>query len=115
MRARSWCGPPAGATALPTGSPRASDSAADWPVLPVPTHGIRFGRSPKYGAVASWAQGRPQAWLDDVYGGKDVNWAEDRRDDDKLPTLLHSIDPTRGLQRADIDDVLARMRSIVGM
>lgn len=88
--------------------------ATDWPVLPVPAHGIRFGRSPKHEAVADWARGRPLAWLDDVYGGKDLTWAEDRRDDDKLPTLLHSIDPTRGLQRADIDEILAWMRTTVG-
>lgn len=89
--------------------------ATDWPVLSVPAHGIRFGRSPKHAAVADWARGRPLAWLDDVYGGKDLNWAEDRRDDDELPTLLHSIDPTRGLQRADIEAVLAWMRTTVGV
>ncbi len=81
----------------------------------VPAHGIRFGRSPKHDAVASWVRGRPLAWLGDVYVGKDLNWAEDRRDDDKLPTLLHSIDPTRGLQRGDIDEVLAWMRTTIGV
>lgn len=84
-------------------------------MLPVPAHGIRFGRSPKHDAVADWARGRALAWLDDVYGGKDVNWAEDRRHEDKLPTLLRMIDPTRGLQRADIDAVLTWMRTTVGM
>ncbi|WP_216917163.1 HAD domain-containing protein [Nocardia noduli] len=62
----------------------------------------RFGRSPKWDPVVACSQGRPLAWLDDCFGGKEFGWAEDRRDETGLPTLVCDIDPHHGLTAADM-------------
>ncbi|MEV7042867.1 hypothetical protein [Amycolatopsis sp. NPDC051061] len=90
--------------------------AADWvaprldlpemPVIEVPNHGPAFGWSPKCGPIRRWVADRPVAWLDDSFGGKELGWAEDRRNDG-VPTLIVPIEVGRGLQRKHIDDVVA--------
>lgn len=91
--------------------------AADWlaprlglpvmPVIEVPDWGARFGWSAKRDPIHQWVGGRPLAWIDDTWGGKEFGWAEDRRDQDGIPTLLVDIEWSRGLEREDIERVLA--------
>ncbi len=78
----------------------------DWPHVPAHGGGVRFGHQAKLGPLYAWAARRPLAVLDDEFGGKDPYTAE-ARTADGAPTLLHSVDPGRGLCRADIDAVLA--------
>lgn len=81
------------------------DLPADLPVVEVPNRGVAFGRSAKQGPIRDYAQGRPLAWLDDQFGGKDANWAADRRDDDTIPTLLVPVEAGRGLLPGHIEQI----------
>ncbi|MEV6639647.1 hypothetical protein [Amycolatopsis sp. NPDC051371] len=91
--------------------------AADWiaphlglppmPVIEVPNHGPAFGWSPKVAPIRRWVLDRPLAWLDDQLGGKEHGWAEERRHDDAIPTLIVPIESGRGLRRQHIDSVVA--------
>lgn len=81
-------------------------SLPDLPVIEVPNQAPGFGWSPKLGPIRRWADARPLAWIDDQFGGKEPGWAEDRRDEDGIPTLIIQTDPGRGLQRRDIDGVI---------
>lgn len=92
--------------------PRAADWIAlrlglpDMPVLEVPDGGPRFGWSAKLDPIVRWVGDRPLAWLDDVFGGKEFGWADDRCAGHGLPTLLIEVDPSRGLQRTHIDELV---------
>jgi hypothetical protein len=78
----------------------------DMPVIDVPNQAPGFGWSAKQGPIRRWVGERPLAWLDDRWGGKEWGWAEDRREDDGIPTLLVEVHPGRGLLREQIDEVL---------
>ncbi|QWF85793.1 hypothetical protein [Amycolatopsis sp. CA-230715] len=75
-------------------------------VIDVPNHGPAFGWSPKMSPIKKWAAGRPVAWLDDQFGGKEYGWADDRRDEDGIPTLIVPVGSARGLLRQHVDEVL---------
>ncbi|MCK2240055.1 MULTISPECIES: HAD domain-containing protein [unclassified Crossiella] len=77
------------------------------PVIEVPNQAPGFGWSAKLGPIRRWIDRRPLVWIDDVYGGKEHGWAEDRRDEEGIPTLLIETDPGRGLQREHIDAILS--------
>ncbi|MCR6489834.1 hypothetical protein M8542_44185 [Amycolatopsis sp. OK19-0408] len=75
-------------------------------VIDVPNDGPAFGWSPKVRPIREWVADRPVAWLDDQFGGKEYGWAEYRREDDGIPTVIVSVGPALGLQRQHIDDVI---------
>jgi hypothetical protein len=79
----------------------------DLPVVDVPNQAPGFGWSAKLGPIHRWAGARPLAWIDDQFGGKEPGWAEDRRHEDGIPTLIIQTDPGRGLLRRNIDEVIA--------
>ncbi|WP_063772002.1 HAD domain-containing protein [Kitasatospora mediocidica] len=60
-----------------------------------PSKGL-FWKTPE---IASWAQGRPFAWLDDELGDADRTWLTDHHPG---PALLHRIDPQIGLRPTDL-------------
>lgn len=78
----------------------------EMPVIEVAHHGPAFGWSPKGGPIRRWASGRPLAWLDDQFGGKECGWAADRRADG-IPTLIVPVGAGSGLRRQHIDAVIA--------
>jgi hypothetical protein len=67
----------------------------------------RPGGSWKYPAVARYAAGRPLAWFDDEFGSSRHSAARAafERERGTAPTLLHSVDPVRGLTGADLEAV----------
>jgi hypothetical protein len=74
------------------------------PELPV----ITFPPAPflpkeKVPAIASFADGRPAVWIDDMLTPEAYAWADDRAD----PTLLISADPAEGLVRSMVDEALS--------
>ena len=77
--------------------------------------GVRFGRSYIFGAVAAYAEQMPLVWIDDLFGGKDHLWAEDRTRDDGIPTLLVPVAPRDGLRRQHIEEVLAWLDRSAGI
>ena len=87
------------------------------PELPV----IRFDRHPgtlkgwKFPAVASYADGRPLAWLDDDFRHPSYIHAitEFQTGRGSTPTLLHHVDPAIGLTDADLDVVGSWFRTLV--
>jgi hypothetical protein len=85
----------------------------DMPVIDVPNQPPGFGWSAKHGPIRHWIGGRPLAWLDDRFGGKEQGWAEDRRDHDGIPTLIVPVHPGRGLQRGHVDQLLAWLNTDV--
>jgi hypothetical protein len=74
-------------------------------VLDIPARGPRFGWSAKLGPIATWAAGRPLVWIDDQLHGKEPGWAETRRDDHGIATLLITPHPGRGLERGHVDTI----------
>lgn len=90
--------------------------AADWiaprlglpsmPVIDVPNYGPAFGWSAKIGPIREWVVDRPLAWLDDQFGGKEFGWAEDRSDEDGIPTLIEAVEAGEGLRRRHLDEVI---------
>jgi hypothetical protein len=80
--------------------------AAHWPVIDVGTvHGVTFGSTTKFGPVVRFAGRRPLFWIDDLFGGKDHIWAEDRTRGG-IPTVTRYVAASRGLARSDIDAAL---------
>jgi hypothetical protein len=78
------------------------------PSLPViefpghdPTHG--WNEAWKWPAVASYAEGRPLAWLDDEHDHAGAS--EFARQRDGTPTLLVHVDPKQGLGSAHLAEV----------
>lgn len=70
----------------------------DLPVIEVgQVSGVRWGHTLKFNAVGRFLNDnrRPAIWLDDIFGGKDWGWAEDRTDDG-VPTLLVQANPFTG-------------------
>jgi len=70
-----------------------------------PSTGVAFGYSVKHYPVSTYAGNRPLAWVDDHFGGRDFNWAEDRSIEG-IPTLLLQTNPSKGLQREHIDSMI---------
>ena len=83
------------------------------PALPViefpdfePEAGWRRDGSWKWRAVASFADGRPLAWLDDEHGGGFTEaraWFDRQRAG--VPTSLCHVDPRRGLRPEHLEEV----------
>jgi len=74
--------------------------------LPYLTFGgnARFGSAHwKLDAIAAYAGDRPLAWIDDSLDDSCRDWARDR----SAPTLLVETDPTRGLEEAHVDALIA--------
>ncbi|MFT7021338.1 MAG: hypothetical protein ACJA07_000415 [Rhodococcus sp. (in: high G+C Gram-positive bacteria)] len=73
----------------------------DLPVLDVGVHvSTRFGWTSKSTAVLDYVgRDRPLAWLDDIFGGKEFGWAEDRSELGLL-TVIEQIDGAVGLDAA---------------
>ena len=71
------------------------------PVIAFPD--VPFDPAAKVPAIDSFVGDLPVAWVDDVVTPEARQWAEDR---DK-PTLLVGVDPTVGLTRSAVDDLLA--------
>lgn len=86
----------------------------DCHVVAVPPGSPGFGWSPKLTPIARWAGERPLAWIDDQLGGKESGWAEDRRVDDGIPTLIIQPQSGHGLQRAHIEEILVWLDDEVG-
>lgn len=61
-----------------------------------------FAPELKVPAIDAHLCGRPAAWIDDVFPAGTREWAEHRQQS----TLLIQTDPTEGLQRRHIDEVL---------
>ena len=74
--------------------------------LPYLTFGgnARFGTSHwKLSAIQAYAGGRPLAWIDDNLDEECHAWARSR----PAPTLLVETDPSRGLEEAHVDALIA--------
>lgn len=82
--------------------------AAQWPVLDVgAVHDVMFGRTTKGRQVLPFlGLARPAFWIDNLFGGKDMIWAEDRTAAG-IPTVVRQITSPGGLARTDIDAALA--------
>lgn len=78
----------------------------EFPFVPMPP--IPFPPAEKVPAIGTYALGRGLAWLDDAIGPEARAWAAGRGE----PTLLVCIDPAVGLQRADVDHLLAWSRDL---
>ena len=77
--------------------------------LPYLTFGgnARFGTAHwKLDAIEAYAGDRPLAWIDDSLDDSCKQWARERA----APTLLVETDPTRGLEEAHVDALLAWIR-----
>lgn len=87
--------------------------AAEWPVLDVGTvHDVVFGRTTKGQQVLPFlGRDRPAFWIDNLFGGKDMIWAEDRTAAG-IPTVVRWITSPGGLARADIDAALAWLDAV---
>ncbi|TMR10969.1 hypothetical protein ETD86_37265 [Nonomuraea turkmeniaca] len=83
--------------------------AYDLPDLPVMNVGpydsdTRFGCSLKSGAILEHVGDRPLVWVDNVFGGKDSGWGEDRTAAGS-PTLLIHVDASVALVKSQMDAV----------
>ncbi|WP_412538662.1 HAD domain-containing protein [Longispora sp. K20-0274] len=65
----------------------------------------RFGWSPKIGPIRAYAADRPLAWLDDVFGGREADWAQERST--TTPTLLIATTAHQGLTTEHLEAVTA--------
>lgn len=77
------------------------------PVIKVPHRGPAFGWSAKTRPIQQWIGDRPLVWVDDQLGGKEPGWAEDRRDDHGIPTLIIQPQPGHGLERTHVEKILS--------
>lgn len=86
-------------------APRLHPPAANWPVLDVgQVHSTTFGWTSKSQQVLPFVgAARPAFWLDDLFGGKEYGWAEDRSKSG-VPTVIRQV--AGHLTRADIDAAL---------
>lgn len=82
-------------------------AAANWPVIDVGTYSsIDWGWTSKARPVQEFlGPDRPAYWIDDLFGGKEQGWAEERSARG-VPTVIRRIDSPAGLTRADIDAAL---------
>lgn len=88
-------------------APRIHPPAARWPVVKVGrVSSTLFGHTSKGNKVLPFIGGRPAFWIDDLFGGKDFLWAEDRTAAG-VPTVVRGVTSLHGLARADIDAALA--------
>jgi hypothetical protein len=89
-------------------APRLHPPARFWPVIEVgQVHSTQFGYTSKGQYVIPYiGAARPVFWIDDMFGGKDQIWAEDRTARG-VPTVVRRITDPAGLVRADIDAALA--------
>lgn len=94
-------------------APRLHTPAKDWPVIDVDVHdGVMFGHTRKFPEVSAFlGVDRPAFWIDDVFGGKDEIWAEDRTERG-VPTAVRRITSPVGLTRADIDAALVWLADV---
>lgn len=94
-------------------APRLYAPAATWPVIDVGTRvGEAFGHSMKAGPIKQFlGEHRPGFWIDDIIGGKDHNWANDRNAAG-IPTVFRQIAAATGLARDDIDAALAWLSNV---
>jgi hypothetical protein len=87
------------------------------PTLPV----IDFGKHPgtvegwKYPAVLDFADGRPLAWFDDDFRATAYQQAKEAflRRRGEAPTLLHYVDPRKGIVAEDLEAVGAWLDTLV--
>ncbi len=56
----------------------------------------------KTGPLVEWANGRPFVWVDDEISGMDRQWVAACHPG---PSLLHQVDPTKGLRDADFSAI----------
>ena len=73
----------------------------EFPFVPLPAS--PFPPAEKVPAIASFVGQRPAAWIDDVVTPQARAWARDRR----TPTILVEVDHRIGLQRRQVDELLA--------
>jgi hypothetical protein len=87
--------------------------AARWPVIDVgAVHDVVFGHTTKFLQVWPFlGPDRPVFWIDDLFGGKDEIWAEDRTAEG-IPTIVRRVTSPAGLARADIDAALAWLDAV---
>ncbi|MFI2413044.1 HAD domain-containing protein [Streptomyces sp. NPDC018947] len=69
-------------------------------------HGLHW-KTPR---LVEWAAGRPFIWIDDEIGAMDRLWVEGSHPG---PSLLHRVDPARGLVDADFSVLADWLRSVV--
>ncbi|MFI5589392.1 hypothetical protein ACIA5G_30360 [Amycolatopsis sp. NPDC051758] len=93
MRAADWSTPRLGLSELP--------------VIEVPNHALAFGWSSKSGPIRRRVDDCPVASRDGPVRRQRARWAEDRRSDDAIATLIVPIEVGIGLRRRPIDDVNA--------
>jgi hypothetical protein len=81
-----------------------------WIHIPIDHGGVAFGHQLKLDPLLRYAGDRPLAVLDDQFGGKDPDIAE-QRTARGAATLLRPVDPFCGLRRPDIEAVLTWLES----
>ncbi|WP_030242469.1 HAD domain-containing protein [Streptomyces sp. NRRL S-350] len=88
----------------------------DWPVNedPVDEEPVDEANAPlgvhwKTRALVAWAAGRPFAWVDDEITEADRRWVAAHS---PARTLLHRVDPRRGLTEADFTALAAWLRTV---
>jgi hypothetical protein len=81
----------------------------DLPCIDVGRGGVAWGYTLKYGPVREFIGDRPAVWIDDVFGGKEWGWSEDRTAAG-IPTLIEEVDPWRGLDDIGMGRVLAWLK-----
>ncbi|MGA5136668.1 HAD domain-containing protein [Streptomyces azureus] len=82
------------------------------PVLEWPENGaekVPRGLHWKTRSLVEWADGRPFIWVDDEISAMDRLWVEAGHPG---PSLLHHVDPAKGLQDADFFALAAWLRAV---
>jgi hypothetical protein len=69
-----------------------------------------YGLHWKTRGLATWAGGRPFAWLDDEITPADQAWTHDHV---KVPTFLQPINPHKGITPQNLDDLETWLRGCI--
>ncbi|MFE6050358.1 HAD domain-containing protein [Kitasatospora sp. NPDC056446] len=80
----------------------------DRPMEEADGEGTEAGVHWKTPALVAWAAGRPFAWVDDEITEADRRWVAAHS---PARTLLHRVDPQRGLTEADFDALESWLRA----
>lgn len=86
--------------------------AAGWPVIDTGhVHSDAFGWTSKFAPVSAWLGDRPAFWIDDLFGGREQGWAEERTQRG-IPTQVRHVRSPGGLSRSDVDAALAWLADV---
>ncbi|MFE6825945.1 HAD domain-containing protein [Streptomyces sp. NPDC057690] len=83
---------------------------ADWPGTAADAETVPRGLHWKTRHLVEWADGRPFIWVDDEISFMDRLWVAAQHPG---PSLLHRVEPARGLTDADFSTIADWLRTVV--